>query len=122
MPPPLQMLSSDTLSTRPAIAVGALCRSCTRLRGHFARLSIGLKWSAAIVALVFGCMSLFGWVAVQQQQHSFATQIDRLGQAMAAQLAATVAEPLLADDALALQHQAQLSDILDRILPLDESL
>lgn len=117
------MLSSDTLSTRPAIAVGALCRSCTRLRGHFARLSIGFKWSAAIVALVFGCMSLFGWVAVQHQKHSFATRIDRPGQAMAAQLAATVGEPLLADDdALALQHQAQLSDILDRILPLDESL
>lgn len=96
------MLAAGPLFKRTRTSLRALCRPCTRLHAHWGRLSIAVKWSAAVIALILGCMSLFGWVAVQQQQRNFAAQIDRLGQAMAAQLAAAVGEPLLADEHLTL--------------------
>ncbi len=105
------MPTADTLSQRHEIVLHTMHRPFANLRAHWARLSIGFKWSAAFILLIFGCMSLFGWVAVQQQQDSFSAQIDRLGLAMASQLAAMAGEPLLAEDHLTLSVMLQrLSD------------
>ncbi len=98
---------ADSISKRPGITLGDLRRPGASLRGHWGQLSIGFKWSTAFIALIFGCMSLFGWVAVSQQQQSFAGQIDRLGRAMATQLAAAAGEPLLADEHLTLSVMLQ---------------
>ncbi len=105
---------AETIVQRREATVRWLCRHCRGLQGgllqlslYLQRLSLGFKWSAAVVLLIITSMSLFGGIAVHQQQHSLTLQIDRLGQAMASQLAATSAEPLLADDHLALSVMLQ---------------
>jgi adenylate cyclase len=67
------------------------------------RLSLGVRWSVAVAVLVATTMGLLGWIAMDQQQRAFARQLDLFGKSMAAQLAGSAGEPLLADDRLALR-------------------
>jgi adenylate cyclase len=100
-----------------------LCRYCRELRERslqaLLRLhhpSLGFKWSAAVVLLVATSLGMFGAVVIHQNQQSLALQIDRLGSAMASQLAATAAEPLLADDNLALSVMLERLSNQDGVL------
>ncbi len=97
-----------------AITLRWMCRGCRNLRHQLSALPrslralpLGLKWTLAVVLLIVTSLGLFGLIAIQQQQQSLGLQIERLGQTVAGQLAATAAEPLLADDRLALSVMLQ---------------
>ena len=62
-----------------------------------------LKWSVAVGVNIVVALGLLGWIAVSQQKQTFALQMDEFGRAMAAQLAGSAGEPLLAEDDLGLK-------------------
>lgn len=68
-----------------------------------AGLSLAVQWSLLVVLLVALAVGVFGWIAVEQQKRTYTEQTDAFGHDMAAQLAATAGEPLLADDSLSLE-------------------
>ncbi len=78
---------------------GALSRLWLRVAG---RLPITHKLSLAISFLMVACIGMLSVLIVQNQTRILRTQIDRLGTTVAAQMARSVAEPILADDKLAL--------------------
>ena len=63
---------------------------------------IALKLALAITVVVGGCIVLLASLVIQHQHQQLRTQIDDLGHSLAAQMARSAAEPLLAEDRLAL--------------------
>jgi adenylate cyclase len=77
-------------------------------------LSLAMKWSLAIALLVAFGMGALGWYLINQQERAFDRQTSQLGDLLAEQLARSAAEPLLAEDAFALELlvRRQLDDQL----------
>ncbi|WJW76241.1 adenylate/guanylate cyclase domain-containing protein [Thiohalobacter sp. IOR34] len=74
-----------------------------RLRLWPDHLPIAYKLSLAISLLMVTCIGLLAVLVVQHQHRVLRTQLDDLGHSLAAQLARSAAEPLLAGDQLALE-------------------
>jgi adenylate cyclase len=71
--------------------------------------SLVFKWSLTMALLLALGIGLCGWIAIAQQRSVFLGQMDTFGHILAIQLAGAAAEPLLADDNLALKvllHQS----------------
>ncbi|MCG8426330.1 MAG: HAMP domain-containing protein [Chromatiales bacterium] len=66
-------------------------------------LPLALKWSLSISVLIVLVMGLLGWFLLTKQEEVFQRQTKTLGLALVDQLAFSASEPLLADDAFALQ-------------------
>jgi adenylate cyclase len=79
------------------------------------RLSLGIKVTAVIAALIVGGMSVLGLTVLSKQNQLQDEQLEALGQALAAQTAAAATEPLFTGDSLSLQLQAEQSIALARI-------
>ncbi len=74
----------------------------TRVR-EISPLSITLKWSLAIAALITLGMTLLGWVLIEQQTRIHRHEMELFGKTIAEQFARSTGEPLLAEDILGLQ-------------------
>ena len=66
------------------------------------RIPIVYKLTLAISVLMVACIGLLATVIVQHQSQVLRTKIDEMGNTLAAQIAHSALEPLLADDRLAL--------------------
>ncbi len=66
-------------------------------------LSITLKWSLAIAALITLGMTLLGWVLIEQQTRIHRHEMELFGKTIAEQFARSTSEPLLAEDMLGLE-------------------
>ncbi len=66
-------------------------------------LPLALKWSISIATLIGIIMGLLGWFLIQQQEESFQRQSGVMGKMLVEQVARSASEPLLADDAFALE-------------------
>jgi len=66
-------------------------------------VSLAVRWSAGIAALVILVMLLLGWFLIEQQQMTYRKQGDLLGSMLIEQLSRAVSEPLMADDRLSLE-------------------
>jgi len=66
-------------------------------------LSITLKWSLAIAALITLGMTLLGWVLIEQQTRIHRHEMELFGKTIAEQFARSTGEPLLAEDILGLE-------------------
>ncbi|MGA7801397.1 MAG: adenylate/guanylate cyclase domain-containing protein [Gammaproteobacteria bacterium] len=81
-----------------------LGRVATWARRHSpTRLPIVYQLSLAITMLVVICMGLLGTAVLYHQKQILRRQMDDMGRSLAAQVARSAAEPLLADDRLALE-------------------
>jgi adenylate cyclase len=72
------------------------------LRDRVQRTPLAYKLSFFITVLVVSCMSLLGIILIQQQSQQMQEQIIEQGTTLARLMAQSVKEPLLAEDALAL--------------------
>jgi adenylate cyclase len=72
------------------------------LRDRVQRTPLAYKLSFFITVLVVSCMSLLGIILIQQQSQQVQEQIIEQGTTLARLMAQAVKEPLLAEDALAL--------------------
>jgi adenylate cyclase len=72
------------------------------LRDRVQRTPLAYKLSFFITVLVVSCMSLLGIILIQQQSQQMQEQIIEQGTTLARLMAQAVKEPLLAEDALAL--------------------
>jgi adenylate cyclase len=66
------------------------------------RVPIVYRIALAIGVLMVGCIGILASIIVQNQNQVLRQQIDDLGNTIAAQIARSVAEPIMADDQLAL--------------------
>ena len=66
------------------------------------RMPIVYRIALAIGVLMVGCIGVLASIIVQNQNQVLRQQIDDLGNTIAAQIARSVAEPIMADDQLAL--------------------
>jgi len=73
----------------------------SRAAGSF-RMPIVYRIALAIGVLMVGCIGVLASIIVQNQNQVLRQQIDDLGNTIAAQIARSVAEPIMADDQLAL--------------------
>lgn len=73
-----------------------------RARDRVQRTPLAYKLSFFITVLVVGCMTLLGIILVQQQTQQLHDQIDEQGSTMVRLMSQSAKEPLLAEDALAL--------------------
>lgn len=72
-------------------------------RGFFwFKVPISYRIALAIGVLMVACIGILAGVIVQHQSQVFRQQIDDLGNTIAAQIARSVAEPIMAEDELAL--------------------
>ncbi|HSH30560.1 MAG TPA: hypothetical protein VK971_11675, partial [Thiohalobacter sp.] len=82
---------------------GAVTRGWHRLRRALpSHIPIAYKLSFVISILMVTCIGLLASLVVQHQNQILRQQVDELGRTLAHQFARSAAEPLLADDALAL--------------------
>jgi adenylate cyclase len=79
-----------------------LYSSWRRLRDRVQRTPLAYKLSFFITILVVSCMSLLGIILIQQQSQQMQEQIIEQGTTLARLMAQSAKEPLLAEDALAL--------------------
>lgn len=92
-------LASTPPGTRQAAAEGAV----TARRRWFPALSLGLRWSAYIAALIVAAMGTLGFFLIQQQEAGHRRLADQFSQVIVGQLADISREPLMAADTLGLQ-------------------
>ncbi len=85
-----------------------------KLRGP--SVSITLKWSLSISALIVMGMGLLGSTLLAQQERNYLRQMEAFGHAMVEQLAFAAAEPMMADDAFSLNVMASREAQSERVL------
>lgn len=66
-------------------------------------MSIVVKWTLAIGALISLVMLTLGWVLLTQQHHLHSEEFEEFGRVLVKQLAYSASEPLLAEDEIILQ-------------------
>jgi len=79
-------------------------------------VSITLKWSLSISALIVLGMGLLGSTLLAQQERTYLRQMEAFGHAMVEQLAFAASEPLMADDAFSLNVLTSREAQSERVL------
>ncbi|HKJ10704.1 MAG TPA: adenylate/guanylate cyclase domain-containing protein [Gammaproteobacteria bacterium] len=96
--------TTPTFHTPPPPNLSRLGRLAIWMRRHSpTRLPIVYQLSLMITMLIVVCMGLLGTVVLYHQSHILRRQMDDMGHSLAAQVARSAAEPLLAGDHLALE-------------------